>query len=311
MVCFRVIGSDLTVIDGGRRRAAAAQRVRAGDRRLHLRGADDVHQRGADAARALRRRASPPTPTSAATTSTTASARSPRSTRSSATTARPSWRPKRMKTGRGILELVREKKILTEQQLARGPRSDDDDRPGPCRMIRGAAWPVAPARRVGDGRRRRRARRRAGTPHRTVWRTFAGSWSAQRSATDDSHRRRPARRHRPPVRCRSCSRREATSAAACSPKRSPSTTAERQRRPGGVDRRARRSRASATLRGEPVASRTPRSPARLPAAPGRYDGVTGDYELSWQYVVAGRTTMTSRGARSICAAGSGKAGRRD
>ena len=43
-------------LDGGRSRAAAAERLRTGHRRLHLRGADAVHQRGADAARALRRR---------------------------------------------------------------------------------------------------------------------------------------------------------------------------------------------------------------------------------------------------------------
>ena len=56
MVCFRVIGSDLTVSMARRGRPAPAERLRAGHRRLHLRGADDVHQRGAHAARALRGR---------------------------------------------------------------------------------------------------------------------------------------------------------------------------------------------------------------------------------------------------------------
>ena len=42
--------------DGRRGRPAPAERLRAGHRRLHLRGADDVHQRGAHAARALRGR---------------------------------------------------------------------------------------------------------------------------------------------------------------------------------------------------------------------------------------------------------------
>ncbi len=41
--------------DGGRRRPAAVERLRAGDCRVHLRGPDHVHQRGADAAGALRR----------------------------------------------------------------------------------------------------------------------------------------------------------------------------------------------------------------------------------------------------------------
>ena len=41
---------------GGRGRPTAAQRLRTGDRRLHLRGADHVHERGPHAARPLRRR---------------------------------------------------------------------------------------------------------------------------------------------------------------------------------------------------------------------------------------------------------------
>ncbi len=68
-------------VDGRRRRAAPAERVRAGDRRLHLRGADDVHQRRADAAGALRRGHHGERRTCAATTSSTASAWSRRSTR--------------------------------------------------------------------------------------------------------------------------------------------------------------------------------------------------------------------------------------
>ena len=55
MVCFRVIGSDLTITMAAEGGPAAAERVRAGHRRLHLRGPDAVHQRRADAARALRR----------------------------------------------------------------------------------------------------------------------------------------------------------------------------------------------------------------------------------------------------------------
>ena len=41
-------------LDGGRSRPAAAERVRTGHRRLHLRSPDAVHQRRADTARALR-----------------------------------------------------------------------------------------------------------------------------------------------------------------------------------------------------------------------------------------------------------------
>ena len=82
-------------VDGRRRRAAAAQRLRAGDRRVHLRSADDVHERGADAARALHRRHHGQRRRPAATTSSTASASSPRSIPSSATSAPRSLRPKR------------------------------------------------------------------------------------------------------------------------------------------------------------------------------------------------------------------------
>ena len=81
--------------DGGRGRSTAAQRVRAGHRRVPLRGADDVHQRGATRSGCTASTASPPTRTSAATTSTTASAPSRRSTPSSATTARRNWPPRR------------------------------------------------------------------------------------------------------------------------------------------------------------------------------------------------------------------------
>ena len=67
--------------DGGRRRPAPAQRVRAGHRRVPLRGADDVHQRREHAADALRRRHHRQRRRPAATTSSSASAPSPRSTR--------------------------------------------------------------------------------------------------------------------------------------------------------------------------------------------------------------------------------------
>jgi hypothetical protein len=68
-------------VDGGEGRPAPAQCLRAGDRRVHVRSADDVHQRRSNAAGALRRTASPPTPRSAVSMSSAASARSPRSTR--------------------------------------------------------------------------------------------------------------------------------------------------------------------------------------------------------------------------------------
>ena len=64
-----VIGNDLTVTMAAEARAAPAQRDGAGDRRVHLRGADAVHQRGPHPARATASTASPPTRRSAAASS--------------------------------------------------------------------------------------------------------------------------------------------------------------------------------------------------------------------------------------------------
>ena len=80
-----------------------------------------------------------------------------------------------MKTGRGILELVREKKLLTEEQIAEVLDPDGDDGTGPPADARCRRRP--PVRSLAS-RRRRRWRRRAGSTAAEAWRTFAGSWSA-------------------------------------------------------------------------------------------------------------------------------------
>ena len=98
-------------------RAAAAQRLRAG------RGAGDDGV--AAACSTTRRSASAPSASTASrstrrcwrTTWRRPSASSPRSIRCWATRRRPSWPPRPTKSGKGILEIIREKKALTEEQI--------------------------------------------------------------------------------------------------------------------------------------------------------------------------------------------------
>ena len=82
------------------------------------------------------------------------------------------------KTGRGILELIREKKILTEEQIAAGARSDGDDRPEPHVM---RIWPAAPAAGLLAAATLV-VSAAAGSPAAlgadSGWRSFSGSWSA-------------------------------------------------------------------------------------------------------------------------------------
>ena len=100
-------------LDERRGRSAAAERLRAGHRRLHLRGADPVHERGAHAARPLRGRhhGEPGRLKHYVEHSIgTVTALNPVIGYDSST----ELAAEAMKTGRGILELIREKKVLTE-----------------------------------------------------------------------------------------------------------------------------------------------------------------------------------------------------
>ena len=117
-VAFEVIGNDLTVTMAAEAGQLQLNVVRAGHRRMRLRVADDVHQRREHAPACTASTASPPTRTSAATTSTTASARCTALNPVIGYDKSTELAAEAMKTGRGILEIIRERKILTEAQIA-------------------------------------------------------------------------------------------------------------------------------------------------------------------------------------------------
>ena len=179
-----------------------------------------------------------------------------------------------MKTGRGILELLREKKILTEEQIAEGARPGGDDGAGTSGMRRraAAAWPRDASRSplagfvaAAQARRRRPAE---------GWRAFEGSWSVVGPA---AHGPRRGRRPAAVV--------EVSGAVVLDEGRGPEPRLPRRgdrlrRRPGReprprrVDRRARRPRSSAALKGEPLETGR-RIVGTITGGTGRYAGLDG------------------------------------
>ena len=117
VVAFRVMGNDAAVDARRAQRAAPAQRLRAARTawRSSSRSTCSTTSRCSSAPSAST--ASRSTRRCSSTTWRPRSASSPRSIPCSATRRPPSWPNEAYKSGKGILEVIREKKVLTEEQI--------------------------------------------------------------------------------------------------------------------------------------------------------------------------------------------------